>query len=270
MGELDLSKFNDFFGLFAALNLAYAGSERFRDIVDTDILKLGKVEKKKSQTVQILLDKVKMLDDRCQAVFSPRVADFKDKHKKDFRLLNHKRIVLGSYPEGCKSMFLITTLYCMSMLLISGYQDVAEQEVFLNIFFYLNLVTVFNIFIFIRSFTSKVSKRVRPTYTLLIFLALIVFSLVCNRYCILIDHTSTAFSLNANSAISIIIAVSPYAIHSMRALCHKMIFRYQYGRKLKKMELEAKDVLNYMDNAARDFALLAIHSDQNSANQNLQ
>jgi len=165
---MDLSKFNDFFGLFAALNLAYAGSESFRDIVDMDILKLYDLEKKKAEAAQKLLDALNVLKpsnetsifeaqvllERIQSNLKLEADKFKSKYDKNFRALNIHRIRHGKYTDGYKSMFLITSLFCTTMILIAGFDSDISNET-LNLLFILELCLVFNTLIFIRSFINR-------------------------------------------------------------------------------------------------------------------
>jgi len=49
------------------------------------------------------------------------------------------------------------------------------------------------------------------------------------------------FSKNVAVGLAVVISLSTYVLHSLRALCHKEIFKLQYGKKIAGMLDEAKN-----------------------------
>jgi hypothetical protein len=224
---MELSNFHDFLGLFAALNIGYAGFVSFRSAIDDDILNITnwnnrKVQQLKAEAlaiktiykfeafrgeIQTLIDEI--FEDRNQ-----RISLIKDR--------SQDAILIA---EGFKSIFLFTAFYCLVIMIVGGYQEYLGQDCTNTFLFIFNFSLLYNIAIFVRSFTTFRSKKISPLIpiSLLVFLTIVI--IFCFRLRLIPYHTFSPINLEKNIGTSLVVAVSPYILHFLRLFIHRLIYR---------------------------------------------
>ena len=119
-----LNNFSSYFEIFGGLNLAYAGSKGFRNAIDDEILKLkneilpnvnSNIEKLKSEfIVMVSEDNGEIIDNKLTKLsqkFDLKSTEILESEKEKI-----------NFTEGFKSMFLATSLYCITLILLGGYE----------------------------------------------------------------------------------------------------------------------------------------------------
>ncbi|OFX38379.1 MAG: hypothetical protein A2X08_16360 [Bacteroidetes bacterium GWA2_32_17] len=239
-----ISNLNSYFEIFAALNLAYAGSSLFRGALDNDILKINniiisvtkKVKELKSLFTIISLESYK-------DPIKQKVNDIHNKFKDNIHKITVKERFLRKFTEGFKSMFLITSLYCMFMIILGGF-----EQFYLNKYPWitnfcitiLQIVFVFNLFVFIRSFTPFFLKKIPPFISVLFILIPFLVVTVLNYYRPLCAYKFHLIQEQYNYLFTLIVAISPYLFHFLRVMIH----RYYYKNRVSILKKKCNKELN--------------------------
>lgn len=240
-----INQFSSIFEIFTGLNLAYAGSKTFRDALDQTILQIGntitnnheeKIKKIQSEiTVTIAEEYEQQMQEKCSTVnryFRIYVKRIKDKEEH-----------YANFPIGIKSIFLLTSLFCFTLLIIGGYEQFYSDEKTNEFLTFLNIIILFIIYIFIRNlFPSKFNKKIKPLYTLLLFLFPILMYSAFVKYTA--DNNNAhfqIFEIRINVMISILISISAFLFHFLRVYIHRVYFRYQLLKIYNKTESELRE-----------------------------
>jgi len=244
---MDLHYFGTFFEMFAALNLGFAGSESFRAGFTDDILNINstitenvkrkavecreKIEVLKSQvtiTTQIFIDNelIQQSISKIEETFNKVRNDFLqfDKNIENIEVESRK------FVNGFQSLFLLSGLYCLYILLLEGYHQFYESNhnFVCKCLFISNLIICSNCLIFLRSFYKPHSFKAMKTVNIfLIFFFFIGISI----FAVQVDYSGLN-SINSESedrkviSLTVLIAVIPYLFHILRVFIHKLYFRY--------------------------------------------
>jgi hypothetical protein len=228
-----LNNFSSFFEIFCGLNLAYAGSQRFRNAIDSEIYKLlkNKLLQNISSNVEELKSKVivTVSEDNSENINKKLIKLQEDFDLKSEDLLGNENEKLN-FIEGFNAMFLSTSLYCLSILILGGYEQFFSENSKLPNLFLIFLLPVFgfNLFVFLRSFTKKHNKNIKAIYTItfVVFLLFLCISTIQN--CPYETHLETLLSEKTTITFTLIIAVSPFLFHFIRVFIHKFIFKFKF------------------------------------------
>jgi hypothetical protein len=224
---MQLSNFNDYLGLFAALNLGYAGFKRFRSAIDKDILKIANESpkiQKLPEGVQAI-DRFEPLNQNIQIVKT----EVLKRHQEVAEKIKERSKTALKIAGGFKSMFLFTFMYCLIIMVVGGYQEYFTDKAINGFLFLLNFSALYNILMLIRSFVNKFkSKKISP----LIPISLLILYIVA---IILLTHNSgyefyQILPLEKNIALTLIIAASPFIFHFLRLYIHRIIFKMKHKK----------------------------------------
>lgn len=240
-----INQFSSIFEIFTGLNLAYAGSKIFRDAVDNSILQIGntistnhkaKISKIQSEiTVTIAEEFEKTMQDKCATTnryFTVNVEKIKKSEKHN-----------SNFPIGIKSIFLLASLFCFTMLLIGGYEQFYDDTKTNQFLCFLNLISISIIFVFFRNLKpTKFNKNIKPLISISIFLIpIILYVLFLVFFPDSIKSKLYLPEIRVNVLISIAIALSAFLFHFLRVYIHRTYFRYQLLKIYKKTERELRE-----------------------------
>lgn len=241
-----LNNFSSFFEIFAGLNLAYAGSEIFRNSIDESISKLIKtaVLPNIEITISEAISTITVISqgDNISVKARDKLLSLQEQLELRCKQLQLEEKENNDFPNGFKSMFLITGFYCLTLLVLGGYEQIwlanSQEDKTAVIFLLLCLpILLFNIFIFIRSFTKVFFANIKPFITVGYLLFWIILCVLTLQYCPAKDSILNWIPENSCIGYCLIVAVSPYIIHFIKAFLHKTIFTIHLvviRRKLKK------------------------------------
>lgn len=247
MEELLFLSFGNFFGFFAALNLAYAGSKRFRMNLNEDILQLDKSVSALAADVTAFSKDESFQDDfkEMQGQIRGDVNSIQEK------LLDEYNDFLNSYKERksfkkkYKKMFFASSIYCVAMLLLLGFENKYPEKMLIILFYSQIVILILILYVFISGFLnkkkkSKISCPKTVLATIIIFIAYLVgviLSFIENHYSFLVSKLYT--SVNKIFVISVLIAIMPYTLFFLKA--------YLYRKSNKKFEDEFQKKLDKAD-----------------------
>ncbi|HEY8893236.1 MAG TPA: hypothetical protein VIM79_00360, partial [Niastella sp.] len=174
---MQLSNFNDYLGLFAALNLGYAGFKKFRSAIDGDILKIVNESPKIKKLTEELLSSSNTIEKF--ELFDPNIKNLIIKilkrHKSNAENINEGSKTALEIAGGFKSMFLFTFMYCLTIMIAGGYQEYFQDDLINSFLLLLNFSVFYNIVILIRSFFKKLkSKKISPLIPISLFVFYII------------------------------------------------------------------------------------------------
>lgn len=232
-----LQSINDFSSIFEVmfgLNIAYAGSSRFKAGIDRKIISISD----KLVALKAEVDKLRGVTTVTISSVNGEELSQKILHKIEILEEDVKRFELGqeakerAFVNGFRAMFLITALYCFILLILGGYEQFFEQKKITNSgLLFLHAAGLYNLYIFCRSFsvtdTSKDIHMAKP-------IGLILLSLICAvSFCYLCDsggafgqplslenNISNNIGERLNFTLALIIAFSSYGLHFIRAYIH--------------------------------------------------
>jgi len=220
-----INEFSSVFEIMTLLNLGYAGSKTFRSIIDSSILKLqftisqdiqNKIDQLTSEIIvfgEQTTDKVK---DDCQKL--------KGSFEKETYKIRVQERLMRRFPDGIKSIFLITTLYCFTLLLIGGYEQFYTDSInkINELLAFINLTII--ILLARNCFAPSHKSNARPFYTFLLFLLPFIIFIICEK---LEFYFFEAFipSQRMNLAIAFFISCSAFILHILRSFGHRLYFR---------------------------------------------
>ncbi len=227
---IDLNTFTSYFELFTGFNLAYS-IEAFRVVLNLEVLDMSKsVEEAKSEK-EIAEAKLRVHRN------NPQLANYLAKKASEiyievqkFRDLHKYQKRFSNYPNGFKSAFLMSGIFCLFVLLLNGYsqflgltKDEHSREMLGFISF---LLLTYNLIVFSRSFVrSCCKKNIQPFITLVMFL---VSVFLCYGYISFVRKTPGSDSSNMLvSSSSVFMGLSAFFLHFIRAFLHKIITRYK-------------------------------------------
>lgn len=118
-----LSNFNSFFEIIGVLNLAYAGSEGFRNAVDDEILRLRdsilpNVRERREEIVAriiVAFSEPSQIEKHATFII--------EKFETDCKEILEEEKSRQEFTNGFKSMFLATSIFSILLIIIAGYEQ---------------------------------------------------------------------------------------------------------------------------------------------------
>lgn len=242
--ELELLSFAPFLEIIGGLNFAYAGSQSFRVGLNRDVLnikstleeaysKLEEYKKKINEIKSFLIVSIAEIynNDEYKNRINKYGDDISDKLKElENRCENLKRKEEKErdFSDGFKSMFLISGIFCLILLLFLGYKqfyskNIGYQNIMINCLMWMSSLLLINIWIFLRSFFKKYhNKEIKLIYIVLLFTLTIIFGFKLS-----INFLNFGY-LNPDKvkiSFSILLTISPYLLHLIRVFIHKIKYR---------------------------------------------
>jgi hypothetical protein len=224
---MDISNFSSYFELFAALNLAYAGSGGFRNVLNNDILDIREAKKKLVSSIDSFESFIVVTGS--EGTKKVTSVDFKKKFQSKLDKILSAEEDFRYFEESFKSMFLITSFFCIAILLIGGFEhEFFDQETpgLLAVFC---SILLFNLYVFLNSlFIKSARKKIKPIITLSIFFGICSIAVIFLYYC---PHYKIEFTYYKKIFLYwmvIFIAVSPYFFHVIRAVIHRSSFKRKF------------------------------------------
>lgn len=225
-----LQDFTSFYELFAALNIAYAGSESFKVIIDNRILKIYKANPQFDKDLETLKEMANISTlivkedssnrtSPISKVFNKRIEIFTAAFNKGLLELEEKKCAAEEFIKGFNCMFLITSLYCIFMIAVAGYAQFIQPLTIFCLIVFLQFSLVFNAFVFGKSFSKYKSNDINPLITITCFIAFLLAG-ISFANC---PYTSSILKYTNIKGVYIMgmaLAVSPYLIHLIRAKIH--------------------------------------------------
>jgi len=229
-----LREFSSFFELFAALNLGYATSKKFRETVNNNILKVKSAisEKQKAKT-KCLLDGIRVTYAGEAEREAKKKCDHADRYfNRSVQTIERSAIENSDFPEGARSIFLIVTIYCVYCLLLCGYEQKYPVEC-KTILLTMNLNIIIIIWLFIRNLLPKSHKtNLNPTLTVLLFhIPFLYYNLITHAESVRYYHFEpNSIEWLATPTAAIIFSLIAFIQHFLRVIMHRTYFRYQLFR----------------------------------------
>lgn len=229
-----LNNFSSFFEIFAALNLAYAGSDNFRTSLDdtvTNFIDKGILPDIKSRIDEVNAKIIVTMSEPSNV--APKVIE---KIANLERILNAKYAISlneekDKFTNGFKSMFLITSFYCVALIVLGGYEaswNLNGIDKTANLFLIFSWpIFVFNLFIFFKSFTKKHYKNIKPLISILFLATLFILAMWALKVCPYVVMIENYFEEKTCITTALILAISPYILHVIRALSQNLFLRAQ-------------------------------------------
>jgi hypothetical protein len=259
---LDLHEFSSFFEMFAVLNLAYAGSEHFRVGLNV-IFSLGNVitdnQKNKSLTLQkkindaeakITVSTSESYGETYGVHIQNQILEIKslyysenNAYYKFNRITKKKEKQRRNFYICFKSMFLFTGIFCLYVLIVEGYNQfyINDNSFVVAALFPLNIVFIFNIYVFLKSFGGRYMNETKlKRITLAFIFCLLVSFFITFNFRPWLDSTCERLTNRLIVTFTILISISPYILHFIRVWMHKWIFRIRYWLNISKREYALK------------------------------
>lgn len=254
---MNLNDFSSFFEIFAGLCFLYAGSESFRFAINDTLLELNKSMGAIKGNLEIRQAELLVAKSEENPIITKEKATALATDLVNVEKVTLDEVTLREFPEGFKSMFLITAMFCVAVLLVGGFaQFFFCSEITHWTLLCLDLVFLYNLFVFIKSFfKNRCSTNLKLRYPLAFISTLIFISVaLVNFLPYVAEHCkthgnqdqATRFSPHShifiNEKISIIIAlfiaVSPFLLHFVRVFIHKFSFTKKYMKVGIKLDTE--------------------------------
>lgn len=233
--------YNSFIEIFTGINIAYAGSTDFRDLIDTKILKIS----------LSFIDLEERLDSLANNISLFRYFPFPQERQIRKKVLLQRiknrilddRIKMNTQCVGLfKSAFLCSGLYCLVFLVCSAsmVQDIHVKESKTILLLTSIIIGVYNIFVFIHALINP-RKKIMAVWPVLIMLSTIIISIIIARFNCTIHIEKFMVSIckpfihvrNEERKyfiyIVLLIAILPIILHVLRSL---IMFFYTWIRKL--------------------------------------
>lgn len=230
---MNLHNFSSFFEILAALNIGYAGSDIFREGISDYILKLKyHVEKIDTEIKKVNRDIRFASIERSQDAVK-KINVISDLFHKYADTIVNKKKDFPKFTEAFKSMFLVSGLYCLFVLLMEGYNQYYELKDHCLIpicLFWTNWIILMNIFIFGRSMVwGKYEKPLHYGWVILSFIVIILTSVFFYKIdaANLSTHAEIVEGRN-NITFSVMTGISPFILHLLRSFLHEKIYAFRF------------------------------------------
>ncbi len=231
MQILNLHNFSSFFELFAALCLGYVVSkDEFRYGLNDSIFKFTKYKNKVNDKVNYIKASKTIM---ASGTFNPIFDNYSELFLFKLNLIEEKKEKDAlKFIKDFQSMFLLSGLFCIYILLMEGFNQFYENKNLLVIpecLLFSNLLIIVNLFIFIRSFIKKYKKDISHKLIVLILFISIILSIVLFKKKIINELNYSAF-INGyfNISTTIFIVISPFILHSIRAFFHEYLYEVRF------------------------------------------
>lgn len=225
-----VNDFSSFFEIFAILNLGFATSDRFQYALNNDILSLSTgLSAYLKKQVQELKNKL-VVAAFSQATHQKILAKINKIHStydKYRRKIEDSEKYRRDFTPGFKSMFLTTSLYCIVILTIAGFEQFFSGQWQTNVTLtFLCTILLYNFVIFIRSFTGLFNKEVSPWYAFTIVSLVTGLSYYTCANCPAIIEYAFVIEEQMLMIIAMAVAASPYKFHVLRVVVHKIAYPF--------------------------------------------
>lgn len=222
--NIQLSNFNDFFGVFAGLNLLYTGSETFRRGLYRNYLNIDTNLDNITSKLEALKDKLVLLETDLDAADNHQ-DHLKRIEKAKIKWKNDATTDSDRFVENFKCVFLLSGLFCLSYLIIAGYSTNENGVLLYNILTLLNFLSLIILFVFFFTFIRQNKIKTGNPLAFVLYIGIVTSSYLYSK-----DKSSFVFSeqhipVECNLAISIGIAISPYILHFIKLGCY--ILKYK-------------------------------------------
>lgn len=139
--------------------------------------------------------------------------------------------------EGFKSMFLITGVFCLLVLIFGGFEQIRDDQCFkirmiLWVYIFATFILLFNLFIFIMSFIKKIIINIKYYHISLYFIIVLI---ICITYCFFIkyhNYFEKIIEYNTSFIVFLLIPITPYLFHFIKTYSH----RKEYKNKMKELQ----------------------------------
>ena len=222
--EFALSHFDGYLHFIAAANFVYAEHKPFRTAFDAQIEKIptfnstSVTEKLNELTLKVLVFKAEPKSDR--TTFNEKIeritTKFTDRHAKLTTGLKESNALA---EELSRSMFLFTALYCVALLLVSGFQQFFISPTTINCtFFILNIAAIYNVVLFVWSCGISSKANVISFFIPISIVAAALLFSYFHSFVHEVDDTDLhdIVSNKQNSIIILMISLSPYLFHILK------------------------------------------------------
>jgi hypothetical protein len=230
---VNINDFGSIFEIFAALNLGYAGSSVFRSAVDNSILEIKKdiiSLDLRNKITQIKSELLILCDTETENISIQKKFDsLTHTYSVKTRAINISSGKYSDFPKGIKSIFLVSFLLSLTILVIGGYERHYNSTHFNTILAFLNLTVITNIILFIRNIYPKYRTSNVKTIYLFIFYSIPVFLFLIYSYLLSKNWISEIYipEFRLNILLAIIFSFSSFILHFIRVLINKKIVRFQ-------------------------------------------
>ena len=216
-----LGGFSSFFEIFAVLNLAYAGSEYFRENIHAQILHVQEklisyLDKKKEEVAASVYV---ALQDNVGGV-EKRIDDISRLFKERITKINQYKQLWNEYKNSFKPMFLASSIFCFLTLILAGFENlycINGEECFMAIYSLIVMlpISIYFIFQFVRSFFPRYcyrktkSWKIILVFIVLIYVGYLVKFNLSNNANDIVNYLDFRYYLS----FSLLIAILPYLLY---------------------------------------------------------
>ena len=252
---MELSHFDAYFHLFAVATLGYAGSETFREFLDKVITDKSRINYQKTNNLLTsaktnislfkeptnrigLEEKINEKIDIIEVSFNNSID----------QIIKENEVECDKFTATFKSMFLISGLYCIAILLIGGLQQYFTCDAtIINTLACLDCMLLFTTFIFVRSFWSRFNKPIKlwiPIVSISILLA--IDYIYCSR-CPMANGNSSYLNWALCIGLALFIPIAPFFFHFLKVIIHKMIYNKKISNQCGVAIAETKKISELID-----------------------
>lgn len=231
---MDLSSFSSFYEMFAALNLAYAGSENFRFGLNDTILKSEERIKSVEKTINETKNKITVLSVESEGhpITLEKISAISAHFYKYSDIIKAEKKINLLFVKSFHSMFIVSGLYCIYFLFMLGYAQFYKSSdpcLIPTCIFWANSFLALNAFIFLRSYHKKYNKEIHYRY-IAASIFLIIFLSVQFYYINLFEITTSGDLIEGrlNMTLSVLIAMSSFIFHFYRSFSHEFLYRIRF------------------------------------------
>jgi len=227
-----ISEFASYFEIFSLLNLGYAGSKEIRLFVNDDVLRIKEEYRRIENDFDLLTSEFYVV----AGIESVNYEEEQEHIKREKRLFERKRTIINNHysklseslPKSLRAIYFFATIYCFSIILVSGYEQFYEPVSINEFICFLNLTGLYMVFLFARSFTKKGKRRnFNSILVVLLFALLILFffvSLTPNFPTFI--KSQLICSPKMCLLFSILVAITPFLLNALRIYIHRFMNRY--------------------------------------------
>lgn len=246
---MNLSSFSSFFEIFCGINLAYAGSDTFifsvKNVISNSDSLVNKIKTQikiteASMTVSAVQNpnlkiRLKVLSNEFD-----RLADILIERKK------HNSLFVNSH----KSLFLVSGLYCLFLLILMGYEQfhLAKYNPIPRCMMWVSFIGVINIILLIRSYFAR--WLFKPAHFGVIFILFCIWVGISMHFCYEDTWEMSKYCISDCqeylSVFSIIIACSGFLLFFFRSFVHEILYRGRFYILTKHYNYEVKELM-YLD-----------------------
>ena len=168
-----INSFSSIFEILVVFNLAYAGSITFRNALDENIFKLTSVfpSELKYNISQITNELLVIFNSEFEKKIKEKFEDLERVYNIKTFKIKKKADNSANFPNGIKAIFLLTTIFCFSILIVGSFEQYYEKDKVNCLIAFINLTFIINFIFFIRNLNPKFyQKNPKTIYVILFFL----------------------------------------------------------------------------------------------------